>query len=114
MKYSERFESIENIRREIERTCPYYFSPDTMRFFRSRVDDTAYLSADGELAFFVTSEQFVASSGWRAPRAYSVRVFDRTTGDISTVGAFQAFPSLEQARRQAKAEAGLLRQPVTN
>ncbi len=60
----------------------FFFSPDTLRFFRSRIGDSVYQGVGG--AFFVTSEQFVSSDGQRKPRRYTVRAFNPATGDCST------------------------------
>lgn len=75
----------------------YWFSPDTMRFFRSRLDRTAYVGTGG--CYFVTSEQFNDS----APRLYTVRVWRGKK--IDTVGEFQEYATLTAAREAAKAAA---------
>lgn len=75
----------------------HWFSPDTMRFFRSRLERTAYVGPGG--VFFVTSEQFSDES----PRLYSVRVWRGSK--IDTTGEFQGYRSLEAAREAAKAAA---------
>jgi len=98
---------IEEIKRLNAAAGYHFFEPGEMRFFRSRIAPMVWLSADGELAFFVTSEQFEASDGYRAPRTYSVRVCEMATGRIGTVGGFQAHKTLKAAERAAQREAGI-------
>jgi len=74
----------------------HWFDPAAMRFFRCRVLGAVFTDDEG-CSYFVTSEQ-----GPHGPRAYSVRRYDRTTGAIATVGAFQAYSSPETARTAAK------------
>lgn len=86
----------------------YFFAESSKRFFRSRISQDAYLTADKSKGYFVTSEQFVGSQG-AARRFYTLRVCDMVTGDISTVGEFQAYGSGAQAKRAAlKAANGIL------
>jgi len=75
----------------------YFFTPASMRFFRSRI-------APGVIGgrYFVTSERFVGSDGYTAPREYTVRVAN-DDGTIDTVGDFGAFPTLAEARAAARA-----------
>lgn len=69
----------------------HWFDRDTMRCFRTRLANEAYLADDESRVWFVTSEQFVNPvNGYVAPRAYSVRVMDWRTGKIDTVGEFNA------------------------
>ena len=72
----------------------FWFSPDTMRFFRSRIED------DGNVyggKFFITSER--AAYG---ERAYTVREYDLVRDEISTVGEFMGYATLEDAISRAK------------
>ena len=55
----------------------YYFEPDTMRFFRSRVSDTVYQGPGG--VFFITSEKSPNGA-----RRHSVRRFKPASGDCET------------------------------
>ena len=64
----------------------HFFDAGANRFFRSRYPQTGYRK--GSKAYFVTSEQFIGSDGHAAPRAYTVRVLDYSTGDVDTVGDF--------------------------
>jgi len=60
----------------------YWFSPETMRFFRSRVSDRQHWNRKLDRYVFVSSEKPP-----HGPRAYTVRVMDRR-GEIHTVGPF--------------------------
>lgn len=73
----------------------YFFSPDSMRFFRSRVSEKVHQGPGG--IYFVTSEQFDD----RSPRLYTVRCFDPTSRGIDTAGGFQAHATSRQAHAEA-------------
>lgn len=64
----------------------FFFSEGAMRFFNSRIETRGKLIGD---KYFITSEQFDEKS----PRLYSVRSFEKKTGDINTIGEFQEFAS---------------------
>src|SRR4051812_13913442 len=73
----------------------HFFSPDTMRFFKSRVLETLY----GKGRVFVTSEKDGDN-----PRRYTVRIAQwspENDYDMSTVGDFQAFGDAHQAKAWA-------------
>jgi hypothetical protein len=94
-----------DLQSEYRRTGGYWFESDTMRFFKSRVADVAYLNTDGSMAYFTSSEK-----GPDNVRKYSVRVFNRATADIDTYPdykAFQAYASRSGADRAARKAAGL-------
>ena|SRR3990167_7849321 len=74
----------------------HFFEPATMRFFRSRV-----LRGVIGGRYFITSEQFESSTGYRAPRKYSVREC-LDNGEIRTHDEFQAFETPAQARAAAR------------
>jgi len=85
----------------------YFFSRDSMRFFKSRLLEGVYHSGDskavpGGVFYFVTSEAYDD-----APRHYTVRRAvlgtqrgDRPAIDIDTVGEHHATPA--EARRAAR------------
>jgi len=88
--------SINQVRRAHEEIANgLWFTPAAKRFFDSRWSDTATLI--GTKAYFVSSEQF-HDGGHSEPRKYSVKVCDMATGDIKTVGEFQAYGTPTQAR----------------
>lgn len=77
----------------------HFFDRDTMRFFRSRVLWQAFPGKTE--VYFVTSEQFVGSDGYKADRMYTVRAFNPATDDIRTVNPFNKL-SRYKALRVAK------------
>lgn len=70
----------------------HWFEPRTMRFFNSHVESGMYGGR-----FFITSERMELTM----PKRFTVREA-LPDGDIKTVGEFQKFSSLEQAREHAK------------
>lgn len=83
----------------------HFFDRDAMRFFRSRLGDVIPNPADNS-TLFVTSEQFVPSSGPAHPRRYTVHQFKNCK--TSTIGEFQQYGSLAEARRAARKLVGSL------
>ena len=61
----------------------FWFTPDTIRFWKSKTYNPVYETDDGCQAYFVSSERY-----GHASRTYTVRVQDIITGDISTVASF--------------------------
>jgi hypothetical protein len=84
--------SIVAVRAAAEMNGSYFFSAGAMRFFKSRLSDSAFWNHDKTVAYFVTSEQ-----GPYGDRAYNVRMWRNGTGNISTVGEFQAYATRHQA-----------------
>ena len=82
----------------------YWFEPDTIRFFGSRIAEYGYLSADAARTYFVSSERD-SHGAWDGQRRYSVRVQDRATGEIDTVGEFGQYGSRSGADHRAQREA---------
>jgi hypothetical protein len=79
----------------------YFFSPDSMRFFRSRISERVHQGPGG--IYFVTSEQYDD----RCPRLYSVRRFLPDGADIDTVGSFQEHATAYRAHAEAARLAAL-------
>ena len=48
--------------------------------------------------YFITSEQFVPSHGPPDPRKFTVRVFNKETGNVKSIGDFQEFKTKKIAR----------------
>ena len=71
----------------------HFFSPDTMRFFSSRIQTTPPYKG----RVFVTSERM----NWNSPRLYTVRVV-KPSGHIETIGDFGGFTSRQSAHRFAE------------
>ncbi len=70
-----------------------FFSPDSMRFFNSRVQGVPPYKG----RVFVTSEKY----DWKSPRYYTVRCI-RPDGGIDTIGEFQGFANRQSAHRFAE------------
>lgn len=98
--------SINAIKDANAKAGQYYFSPDTMRFFRGRVMSEVFPLSDG--ALFVTSEQFEGMDGTRAARRYTIRrAYDN--GVITTLDGFQAYASRNGALKAAKKAAASIK-----
>ena len=88
--------NISEVKQANQRAGYYFFERATMRFFKSRVARSCYATKDGG-AYFVTSEQFDHTT----PRLYTVR-YAKPDGDIDTVGEFQAYRTVNEARITAR------------
>jgi hypothetical protein len=88
----------------------HWFSPDTMKWFHSRVSEKVWPVNDG--AYFVTSERPSPSpiDGHHEPRRYTVR-FCSDAGDIDTVGDFRAHDTMREAAMHARAAADVHHMP---
>ena len=78
--------SMDQIKARNAEVGHHFFEAGALRFFRSRIGKTVYQGPGG--IYFVTSEQFVGSNGYTAPRRYSVRRFDPSTGAVDSAGPF--------------------------
>jgi len=76
----------------------HFFDADSMRFFQSRILNTLVVRENR--AYFITSEQFVASSGCKHDRRYTIRVMDLGTGDVDKIGEFQQYATAREAKRE--------------
>lgn len=82
--------------KQCARACSsHWFDADTLRFFKSRVDDTAYVDGKGG-AYFVSSERYDSSH----PRLYSVNHYAKCS--IDTVGQFQGYKTKLAATKAIK------------
>lgn len=90
-----KFETLADIKEANRNAGLHWFSPDTVRFFKSRFSEDIYPLPDGG-AMFVSSER-----GPDDVRAYSVRLA-RADGSIETVGGFQAHATSRAAHAAAK------------
>lgn len=95
------FRSLEQLKRATESIGHNFFSPETMRYFQSRIS-----SGDRVIAgrIIITSERDRAPyPAWDGRRRYTVRVFHddgRPAGSLApTDDAFAYFGSLDSARR---------------
>lgn len=90
------FRTIADIKRANKELGHHWFSPDTMRFFSSRVLREVYGGR-----YFVTSEQFYPVLGEAYARRYTIRVA-ADDGSIDTVGEFQAYKTARAAKAAAR------------
>ncbi len=83
--------SVTQIKRHNEDIGHHWFSAETLRFFNGKVYEDLHLGC-----YFITSEKYID-----LPRRYTIR---KAMGDggIETVGIFQEFATLDQARRAMK------------
>ena len=84
--------TIQDIKNANRAAGHHFFSPDTMRFFGSRI-----LRGVIGGKYFITSEQ----REYDTPRRYTVRVCD-DRGHIDTVGDFHSYDTPAQARAAAR------------
>lgn len=84
------YSTIYDVRLANGQAGKHFFSADTLRFFSSRIGGSLY-----GWRYFITSERFDAQS----PRLYTIREA-LPTGDIRTVGEFQAYKSSRAAIAQ--------------
>lgn len=89
--------TLDELKGNNARNGMHFFSPDTLRFFRSRVSARIYRRADGRRAYFVTSEK---ARG--CPRRYTVRYTDDGGATIHTAGKFQGFARSHTAHARAQ------------
>lgn len=88
--------SISQVKRLNQEKGYFFFTDGATRFFRSRYP--SYGLKAGDVAYFVTSEQFDEHS----PRLYTIRKIDLKTGDVDTIGAFQGYQTNRQATIEMK------------
>lgn len=86
------FTHIGEIRYENERAGQHWFSPESLRWFGSRIGRTVYGGR-----YFITSEQDTYGA-WSNERRYTIRVAD-ARGNIDTVGEFGQYATSAEARR---------------
>jgi hypothetical protein len=88
--------TIDDIRRANAHAGKFFFSPGALRFFASRIGRAVHEGPGG--IYFITSEQFETSNGWRDARRYTVRQFCPVTGEVDTVGPFNVQTRAQAAR----------------
>lgn len=86
--------SIADVKKLAEKRHSHFFDADTMRFFQSRPSEEAYKF--GDKIYFITSEK-----GPSGIRKFTTR-YIKEDGDIDTLGQFQAYGSLLDARREIR------------
>lgn len=88
--------TMSEIEKANEKAGHYFFESSTKRFFNSRILGEVFQGPGG--VYFVTSERF----DHRTPRLYTIRSFDPKTGDVNTVGEFQAYKAARTAKKYAQ------------
>lgn len=89
------WKTLAEIKRANKAAGRFWFEPATLQFFRSIVHDDVY---GGRL--FISSEQFEASDGTKAPRTWSIRVC-HDDGEIHTLDK-RKYKSLNEAEQTVK------------
>lgn len=84
------FNSVAEVKAKNKASGFYFFAPDTIRFFRSKVGSTIYAGR-----FFITSEQGPTESD---QRRWTVRIAC-DDGRIKDLGEFQGYDSHSAAAR---------------
>lgn len=87
------FATVNDVKAANKKIGHKWFDEGSMNFFNSQVTGTDKLI---NKRFFISSEQFVPSSGKPEPRMYTIRVA-KPTGEVETVGDFQKFETRELA-----------------
>lgn len=87
------FKTMSDVKAKNKEIGHFFFDPDTMKFWDSKVESTLYKGT-----YFITSEKH-ATEG--KPRQFSIRQVLRT-GEIITVGRGREYSSLESARDAVK------------
>lgn len=105
-----------NSLKRVARECgSYYFEPETMRHFDSRLIDVEPTSADTLSGYFLTSERDKWSDG---PRVYNVREYAITTHEHTDgtrchtfdAGTVETHDTLKRARTALRKRAEVERQ----
>ncbi len=87
---------IDGLKRYATAQGNHFFDPSSMRFFNSRIG--AYDLVSG---LFISSEK-----GPDNVRKYTIRKLDYETGNVDTIGKFQQYSTLAQAKRAFKTLVG--------
>jgi hypothetical protein len=84
---------MSRVMKKDEEAGGYFFSPQTMRFFKSRVvSGNAFIRKDGKVAYFITSEKPPHGS-----REFRVRQVNLKTWDIGTARDVEPKKTSKQA-----------------
>lgn len=91
--------SVSDVKRINKEAGQFFFEPESMRFFESKIETRGLLIKN---KFFITSEQFIPSTGKPFPRKFTIRGFNRETGGIPTISKFQQFKTKSEAVKFAE------------
>lgn len=89
------FDTISQVKAANKAIGNHWFDRGSMRFFNTKIESKLYGGR-----YFITSEQFVGSTG-AGRRKYSIR-YVNDDGSIDTVGEFNEMPGIELARYKVK------------
>lgn len=88
--------SIDDLKKHYQTNSKgHWFDEDIMSFFKSKLSQDLFYS--GALIYFISSEK-----GPDNVRRYSVRSYNPKTSEIDTVGDFQQYSTIYQAKQAAK------------
>jgi hypothetical protein len=82
--------TINDVKRTNQEAGKYFFSKDTMNFFKSRIETDLYKNT-----YFITSEQGPIDT---SPRRFTIRKAVLGGRDIVTASEFQRYKTLESAK----------------
>ena len=91
---------VDDIKRNCEFAGSHFFDKSAMRFFNSRLLDQVYHVPNSKDLYFITSEQFIDhTTGDKQPRLYTIRKYNHETIQIETIGEFQQYSSVYNAKK---------------
>ena len=89
--------TINDIQSRMRAAGSHWFDADTMKFWGTRIESGVWTSADGSVAYFVTSdEQFDHTRG------FTIRRYDVAANEIHTEGELATWTDLHEAKLHAK------------
>ena len=86
---------VNEIKDKSQKLAKHFFNQDTMRFFKSRISELTWKIEKS--IYFITSEK----NRYEDPRKFTIRE-STELGDIKTIGEFQQYFTLSQARKGIK------------
>jgi hypothetical protein len=78
---------------EMKELCPNFFEEGAMNFFNSAIE-----TQPNKVNIFITSERMELDM----PKQYTLRWFNHNTNMVETLGEFQEFRTLEDAKQFRK------------
>lgn len=89
--------SLEDIVEANRKANCHFFDRETMKFFKSRVEEVHHLTpAETTRVFFITSESYGRYDN--EPPRFTVREFSPATGRVATIGEFMEHDTLRSAQ----------------
>lgn len=84
--------TLESFIKKHKRMGLHFFDAHAMRFFESKIHGDLHAGK-----FFITSEQFIDSTGQASPRRYTIRKIDWETAQVEEYNGFQKYKTLASA-----------------